>query len=343
MKRLMFVTNSLSGGGAERAMNLVVNELALRGFPVSLVPINRGENDLVVPTCQVFPINRHWRGGFTDTVLSFFRFQSVVRRWKPDVLILNCDIPELFGSIALIKTKLVVVEHANPAWSTRLSFGKLVRFILYVRRSRWVSVSEHLRVWPTERNFQTVLVNPLVPPIVKNEPLIPVTHDDSILRLVFVGRLAKAQKRPDWVVRIASQLGLPAILIGVGQMQNELIALAKGLNAQVEFPGFQRDPWEFVKSGDLLIVPSAWEGDGLVVLEAIARDVPLLLSDIPEFKRFKLPQSNYCKQPEDFVSKIETINTLSCFRISATQTKFLLETRSIERVGDDWARFIDSI
>ena len=36
----MVVTNSLAGGGAERSMNLLVNELASRGMALSLVPIN---------------------------------------------------------------------------------------------------------------------------------------------------------------------------------------------------------------------------------------------------------------------------------------------------------------
>ena len=92
MWRVMIVTNSLSGGGAERSMNLLANELTKRGWPVSLVPINSGKPDQVVPVCSVFPLNRIWNGSFLNTVVAFWNFNKVVNSWKPDIIVLNCDL-----------------------------------------------------------------------------------------------------------------------------------------------------------------------------------------------------------------------------------------------------------
>ena len=47
MKRIMIVTNSLSGGGAERSMNIVSNEMHMRKWPTILVALNSGPRDLV--------------------------------------------------------------------------------------------------------------------------------------------------------------------------------------------------------------------------------------------------------------------------------------------------------
>ncbi len=52
MKKVFIVTNSLSGGGAERAMNLVCAELSeslKNEIEITLVPINNGPKDLVEP------------------------------------------------------------------------------------------------------------------------------------------------------------------------------------------------------------------------------------------------------------------------------------------------------
>lgn len=40
--KVAIVTNSLTGGGAERAMNLAANALHAAGIQVLLIPINHG-------------------------------------------------------------------------------------------------------------------------------------------------------------------------------------------------------------------------------------------------------------------------------------------------------------
>ncbi len=52
--KVFFVTNSLSGGGAERATNTLVNALHSIGLDVSLITLNGGINDLVEPKRPVF-------------------------------------------------------------------------------------------------------------------------------------------------------------------------------------------------------------------------------------------------------------------------------------------------
>ena len=45
--KIVLVTNSLSGGGAERAINLASNSLMNLGLDVFLIPINQSSEDLV--------------------------------------------------------------------------------------------------------------------------------------------------------------------------------------------------------------------------------------------------------------------------------------------------------
>lgn len=95
MKAVAIVTNSLSGGGAERAMNLLADNLGrFDELNVLLIPINAGPRDLVNPSCGISEIVRVWNGGLWDTLKAFFRYQSVILKFKPEFLILNCDLPE---------------------------------------------------------------------------------------------------------------------------------------------------------------------------------------------------------------------------------------------------------
>jgi glycosyltransferase involved in cell wall biosynthesis len=54
-----------------------------------------------------------------------------------------------------------------------------------------------------------------------------------------------------------------------------------GLERRVHFLGFQENPYPAIANSDLLLVPSLYEGFGLVVAEAAALGVPAVVSDVP--------------------------------------------------------------
>ena len=342
MKRVMFVTNSLTGGGAERSMNLVSNELTSRGWPVSLVPINASPADQITPVSEVFPLERKWRGSFTNTIGSLWRFNKVVNLWKPDVIVLNCDLPELFGVFLFSNKKLVAVEHINHPWVTRQRFGRFVRRALKIRKITWVAVSSHLTIWPDHATPSTVFLNAIVSETNSVSPNSePPAVTQNLKRLVFIGRLTE-QKRPDWLLQISSQTQVPVEVIGDGAMINELTEAATRDNLNVTFRGQVVNPWSSLKEGDLLIVPSSYEGDGLVVIEALHYRFPMLLADIPDFRRFGFPESNYCLAISDFVRKIEASrNNLCELLVPEELSQSLLKSRSIRMVGDSWVEFLD--
>ena len=170
MRRVLFVTNSLTGGGAERAMNLAANELFQRNWQIALVPINFGEPDYVHLECPTFPLNRVWRGGIFPTLTAYFKFILVVKNWNPQIIVFTCDLPELYGAFLPINRAIVIVEEAKFPWGTRKTFGKVVRGILALRRVSWVSASHHLRIWPTNNRPHAVIQNALTPFDEKEQP-----------------------------------------------------------------------------------------------------------------------------------------------------------------------------
>jgi len=336
----MFVTNSLSGGGAERSMNVVCEELATRSWPVSLVPINLSQPDLVVPNSEVLYVNREWQSGFFGTLVSLFNFVLLVKLWKPEVMVLNCDLPELYGALNPRPCKIIVVEHANPAWSTRSFLGKIIRRILDFRGANWVAVSSHLTIWPSGSQPHQIIQNPITP-VTKLKRIMDTGN--RLKRIVFIGRLS-AEKQPERILKIAHLTQDKVLIIGEGAMRDFLEREATSNEAKTTFSGFVGNPWSLIKRGDVLIVPSAREGDGLVVIEALQNRIPLLLSDIPDFRRFGLPERNYCKTESDFAKRIhEYRERLSSLIISEEIADSILASRSPKIIGSVWASYLDSI
>ena len=338
MRRVLFVTNSLTGGGAERAMNLAANELFQRNWQVALVPINLGEPDYVQLKCQTFPLNRVWRGGIFPTLTAYVKFILVVKKWNPQIIVFTCDLPELFGAFLPFNKEIVIVEEAKFPWGTRKTFGKVVRGILALRRVSWVSASHHLRIWPTNNKPHTVIQNALTPFEERELP-----SEELGERIVYVGRLSP-EKRPEWFVEIVNQTKISGVVFGSGLMELGLREFVSAQHINVEFAGFVSNPWTSLTVKDLVIIPSASEGDGLVVIEALSAGVPILLSDIPEFRHFGFPDKHYCQGVSDFAKRLnEFQDRFNLLRIDPLLAKSILSPRSISTIGDKWEYFLENL
>lgn len=333
----MIVTNSLSGGGAERSMNLLSNELTKRGWPVSLVPINSGTPDQVVPACEVFPLDRKWNGSLANTIVALWKFNKIVSSWEPDVIVLNCDLPELFGAMLFGRHNLVALEHASQPWGQRKSLGKIVRRILKSRKTTWAAVSTHLTIWPLKDKPNVVLQNSVLLPKENTTRAI----ESEIKRLVFIGRLSH-EKRPDLALEIAKPTNLELIIIGDGLMKEELEKKALHESINISFLGWVKDPWSEIQPGDLLVVTSSFEGDGLIVIEGLAHGIPMLLSDISDLRRFNFPDRNYGKDLNGFVAQCENFrHKLHDLCVPVDISTRILEGRSIEIIGTSWESFLN--
>ena len=228
----MFVTNSLSGGGAERATNILVNTLFDSGNQVSLVTINDGPRDLIEPKCQVFELKRKWQGGFLSVLGAYFKLQRALWKWKPEYVVLNCDIPEFLGSLTIGEHRLIAVEHATHPWLNRIQLGKLTRKILATRETKWVAVSDHLYIWGLNSVPDISICNATILPEVSRRP-----SSGKIKRLNYVGRLSQ-EKQPLWALKIAEQTRLPIRIYGDGLLKSELQEYASKNKIESDFAGF---------------------------------------------------------------------------------------------------------
>ncbi len=101
--------------------------------------------------------------------------------------------------------------------------------------------------------------------------------------VVAVGRLAP-QKGVDVLIRAMATLedrDVALVVCGVGPEQDALEGLARdlGLADRVVFAGFQANPWSIMARAEAFCLPSRWEGFGHVVVEALACDTPVVISD----------------------------------------------------------------
>lgn len=344
MKKIMIVTNSKTGGGAERSMNLLASILNTNETPVILVPVNSGPEDFVKPKCETACLDRRWDSGIIQIVRAIFKFIRLVEQTNPHTIILNCDLPEFLGCfLSQKKYRIIVIEHNNKPFVNRSSLGKLIRIRLS-GKAIFIAVSDHLRIWPKNLIPQKVirnLVSPQYPNINLDQEL---NAPIKINKLCFIGRLDSQQKKPEVILDISQSTNIPAIIIGEGKAKTNLAKSILDRGLSVELLGFKENVWKELSSNDLLIIPSAFEGDGLVVIEAIFNNIPFLLSDIKEFKSFNLPEELYCKNIDEFIYKVNKYKSdLSNLLLTKIDRDRIINERSPENIKSIWADLLSKL
>lgn len=317
-------------------MNLLANSLQTPDISTSIFPLTDGVADLVETVGEtiepIFGEDKSLRSLFKGIL----RFRSEIYNQKTDVAILNCDLPELLGLFLPRRIKLIIVEHARHPWGGRRVLGVLVRLVHLSRGTTFVAVSNHLRIWPLQFKYRALLPNM----INGNADSIKKIEITEIRRLVFIGRLSKL-KQPNVFVQICKNLKLPGLILGVGPMQAELMSQTSRHRLDIEFLGYKKDPWEFLSKGDLVIVPSQSEGDGLVIVEAIQKGFPLLMSDIKDFRRFGFQPDLLCGSVQEFTARIKAASVDERpIYISENIVHQILQTRNKTFITQEWERFL---
>ena len=343
MKRVLIVSNATNGGGAEKASMDIFQSLATDYYDIFYcglnspsVRVNYENND------RIFELDRKWESGLLSTINSFYKFASLVKDLNPDVMVLNCELPELFAALLFKRNmKLVVVEHTTRPWFKRRTLGVGTRSILWLRRCSWVSVSEdNQRIWPTN-SHASYIPNPIKASDSSHGSEPEDSDGVSKGQLIFIGRLLPS-KRPDWVVRVGIKLNLQTNIFGVGPDLSKLRTMAERSKSKVNFLGFVENPWSEVARHSLVIVPSEFEGDGLVVLEAILNNYSVLLADNVDLRRFDLPESQYFRTEEELESKVLewTSGSSDTFKAPAEIFARIQANRNVNLIAMKWSHLL---
>jgi glycosyltransferase involved in cell wall biosynthesis len=332
------VTNSSSGGGAERTMNSLVNLLHNNHVDVAIFPINDGDVDAVVPVCEVISPVRNWKAGLTPTILSFFAFRSKISRINPSLVIANCELPELYSVFLPFKIKLIFVEHTSRPWRKHRILGILVRLLARLRNVNWVLVSDHL---VKKRIFKNPVF--IIPNLISGRENPLAEGNSAHSRIVYIGRLSH-EKDPEMFLDIVKLSGRPATIIGNGILAEELTSHSLNENLPVQFLGHLNNPWGEIRRNDIVVITSQFEGDGLVLLEAISRDLPVLVRDIPDLRRFNLPDWCYFQNVAGATSRLSELSENSAsLRVPPDIAERILSTRNEESISGLWVGLIERL
>jgi glycosyltransferase involved in cell wall biosynthesis len=113
------------------------------------------------------------------------------------------------------------------------------------------------------------------------------THKEANIQLAIVGRIEKFKGHIYLIQAMTKVVELfpecKLLILGDGSLAGELKAQVKmdGLEGNVHFLGFQKNPYSYIAASDVVVLPSLFEPFGLVYIEAFSLQVPVVAFDTP--------------------------------------------------------------
>lgn len=358
--KIVFIAGSLRGGGAERVLSLLANELSDRGNEVTVITKAPECDYLLHPSVSWNPIfkTHEIKSSYLNKLgrrLSFHpKLLLKVKKEKPDLVIsflvgMNGK-AIIIGN--LIKTPVIISEHINYqtdmnlfTWVERRWLYKLADAVTVLTKYDYTNYYskflDNVHIMPNPVSFQSVeSLSPRNKTILASGSLDRWKHKgfDNLLKIF--SNVVK--KHPEWRLQIA----------GSGNKGEEYLKqLAKTLNIEknIEFLGFCNDLASIMQASSIFILSSRYEGFPMVLIEAMSQGCACISYDcvtgpgeiINNGVDGILVENQNAELMETMLSNLISDESLR-FRLG-NNSKEAIKRLSIENIANNWEQLAESV
>lgn len=221
--------------------------------------------------------------------MSVKEINKMIEIEKPDIIHAHDFRASFLSSLSRKNIPFLSHLHNNPLWLKRLSLNSVAFLYSSLRADRIITVSDSVRDEFVLKKivgskFENIS-NPVdVTAIINKSETI--NKNSKKYDLITVARLTE-QKDPFRFIDIVKKIVTdnPQIKvgwIGNGELEKKFIEKIKieKLENNIEYLGFKRNPYVYMKNSSIFILTSKWEGYGLVAFEAMSLGLPCVVSNV---------------------------------------------------------------
>ena len=290
--RILYVINSLEGGGASTPVPAVANFLRSQGCEVriaALTPRDRRGLPAIERAGLEVTIRE---GGKTDHLKALRWLDSEVLAWQPDLIWTSLSRATLLGQIVGQMHTIPVVSWQHAAYLKPIN-----ALLLRWRRKRsilWIADSDNVAAWAGKKlalDPERIAAWPLFSADEK-APQAKAWQPGTPIRIGSLGRLHRVKGYDVLIAALADLRAehgvdghkLEIDIAGDGDLRTDLVtqASAAGLH-HLRFVGFTDAP-DFLAGLHLYLQPSRSEGLCIAAHEAMAAGLPVLASAVGELR-----------------------------------------------------------
>ncbi len=321
MRKIIHLITTIEMGGAEKQLLVLAGQQVINGHDVTVFYL-KGRPELREDFESLgVKVSSHLTN--TNSISSFFKFSSLLKNNHNAICHAHLPQSELLAAFARgKKQKLVVTRHnAEQFWPRRNSLlSKLLSRLVAARADKVIAISRAVADFlyesgeiSTHTTVEVVLYGTAPENDSEIQPFFPGTNMGET-RIGAIGRLVDQKNFPILLKAFSLAVrGNPSFhlyIIGDGPLKQELQTLAEQLEigSAVTWLGRTKRIPQFLSSIDLFVLPSKYEGFGLVLLEAMAAGTPILAANnsaIPEVLGKDYPGLFATYNSEELADKIK--------------------------------------
>ena len=300
MQKIAIFLSDLDGGGAERVMLNLANGFVEQNLEVDLILVRKYGPYVSQINPKVKLINLQGKSLLKSIPL----LVKYLKQEQPTILLSaleDTNIVAILGKIlAGINTKIIVTVHntlsQESSHATNLKRKFVPYFVpwFYLGADAIVAVSsgvgqDLVKLGVSEKKI-TVIYNPIITLDYKEKLQQNFEHlwvsSSQVPIILGVGRLNQ-QKDFSTLIKAFAKVrqSIPArlMILGEGEQREELELLVKKLDLteDLALPGFVDNPYIYMRRAKLLVLSSAWEGFGNVLVEAMGAETPVVSTNCP--------------------------------------------------------------
>lgn len=359
--RILLCITGLGMGGAEKVVTSLADALAAKGHEVCIAFMTGAA--VLLPTNASIQVVSLGVVSKIDVVSAVFNLRRLILNFQPDVVHSHMIHANIFARLVRLVTpitRLISTAHnsneggklrmlayrltdALADMSTNVSEEAVAAFVKAkaVRPGRMVAVHNGIAA-------DAFAFNAAARARIRQELLV---HDNCRLVLA-VGRLHEAKDYPNLFHALTHlPVNCPTYqmcIVGDGPLRGNLEALAVqlGVADRVRFLGVRRDVPDLMSAADVFVLPSAWEGFGLVVAEAMACERVVVATDCGGVREV-VAESGYLVKPKDshgLARALETALQLSAIESAAlgrAARQRVIERYSLDSAVEKWLQIYE--
>lgn len=289
MRRILFITSSISFGGAEKILCFVAESLAARGYQVTIVNLSTTQNvtdyERSIKGVEVIKLDEI-PVGKNKNIYRISKICEIAKKLKSDIVIGFTQFPNMYATIAgkLLHIPSVMSERGDPARTITDSLKDKIATFIINHSDGGVFQTDGAKAFYGKGLQKRGLVIPN--PIFINGDVPNVDFAKREKTIVSVGRLDNEQKRLDVMLKSFSIFSKkhPEYILklyGRGTDENDVKqwCVHLGIEDKVHFMGLTVQPMQDIATDGIFLITSDYEGISNALLEAMAVGLPCVSTD----------------------------------------------------------------
>lgn len=299
-KKVLHLLASNSYSGAENVVCTIINNCSDKYDMYYCCPKGPIEQVLKERNIKYIPLNK----------LSVKELRMIIKKYNIDIVHAHDYKASLFSSFLNCR----VISHLHCDYNL-LWCKKIVGFVYSIIQRKFNKIIVVSKEILNSSSFKNKIMDrvEIINNVVDKDMVISKSNEYNVLEydLIFVGRLISL-KQPLLFIDIVYELSkinkdIKACIVGDGELYSECKEKINeyNLDKNIDMLGFKDNPFPYMKNSKILVMPSSYEGLGLVAIESMILGTIVVNSGVGGLDTIFNKNSKYiCHNKEEYVECI---------------------------------------